>query len=171
MGSNVYRGEHGFGRHLFMDVKERFDKPFMVTEYGLSAIAEGYSKEEADAYQGMYLANNWDDLESNMAGRGVGNVLGGVLFEFMDEWWKANSDLPLSVQKEKAEWYASRSAIYKNLQPDKQESVPQFGFPFLDGWSYEEFYGLTSQGEGKDSPFCRILRPAYFTMKDMWNKK
>ncbi len=33
-----------------------------------------------------------------MAGRGVGNALGGVLFEFIDEWWKANSDLPLKIQ-------------------------------------------------------------------------
>lgn len=170
MGANVYRGEQGFGRHLFMDVQEILDRPVLITEYGCSAYAEGYSKEEAEAYQGMYLANNWEDLEANMAGHGVGNALGGVLFEWMDEWWKANSDLPMSVQKERAAWYASKSATYKNLQPENHDTVPQFGFPFLDGWSYEEWYGLVDQGNGHDSPFCRILRPGYFVMQKLFKK-
>ena len=84
---------------------------------GASAYGEGYTKDQAEAYQAMYLANNWEDLEANMAGKGVGNVLGGVLFEFMDEWWKAISDLPVKGQKQKAAWYAPKSATYKRLQP------------------------------------------------------
>jgi Glycosyl hydrolases family 2, TIM barrel domain len=171
LGANVYRGEQGFGRHLFMDVQELMDRPVLITEYGASAYAENYSTAEATAYQAMYLANNWEDLEANMAGRGVGNALGGVLFEFMDEWWKANSDLPESVQKERPDWYAQRSATYKSLQPQNQEIVPQFGFPFLDGWSYEEWYGLIAQGDGSCSPFCRQLRPSYSMIKRMWTSK
>ena len=170
-GANVYRGEQGFGRSFFQDVRDQLDKPVLITEFGAPAYAEDYSQKEAEAYQAMYLANNWEDLEAHMAGHGVGNALGGVLFEFVDEWWKANSDLPLKVQKERPEWYASKSAQYKNLQPDKQDTVPQFGGPFLDGWSYEEWFGLTSQGSGKGSPFARVLRPAYFRMKEMWNGK
>lgn len=169
IGANAYRGEQGFGRHFYLDVQEATDKPVLVTEYGCSAIAEGYTREEAGAFQAMYLANNWEDMEANMAGRGVGNALGGVLFEYMDEWWKANSDLPESVQKERGAWYAERSAIYKSLQPENHDDVPQFGFPFLDGWSYEEWYGVVSQGNGSDSPFLRVLRPAYTTMQKMWN--
>jgi beta-glucuronidase len=117
----------------------------------------------------MYLGNNWEDIEAHMAGSGVGNALGGVLFEYTDEWWKANSDLPLKFQKENAEWYAPRSAGYKNLQPENQDKLPQFGGPYLDGWSYEEWFGVTSMGSGKGSPFARILRPAYFRMKSLWN--
>lgn len=169
-GANVYRGEQGFGTHLFMNVRDRLDRPVIVTEYGCSAYGEGYTQEQADAYQAMYIANNWEDLEANMAGRGVGNALGGVMFEFMDEWWKANADLPLKVQKARPEWYAQRSATYKNLQPQNHDTVPQFGFPFLDGWSYEEWYGIVSQGNGKNSPFVRILRPAYFTLQSIWRK-
>ena len=170
MGANAYRGEQGFGRHFFSAVRSMLDKPVLITEYGCSAYAEGYTPEEAENYQAMYLANNWEDLEANMAGRGVGNALGGVLFEFIDEWWKANTDLPLSVQVEKGGWYTKRSATYKNLQPENHDTVPQFGFPFLDGWSYEEWYGLVSQGSGKDNPFARILRPAYFEMQKMWKE-
>lgn len=170
MGANAYRGEQGFGRHMFLDVQEILDRPLLITEYGVSAYGEGYTKQQAEAYQSMYLANNWEDMDAHMAGRGVGNVLGGVLFEFMDEWWKANSDLPEKVQKARAEWYGPRSATYKSLQPDVQETVPQFGFPFIDGWSYEEWYGIVSQGNGKGSPFCRQVRQAYRTMQELWNK-
>ncbi len=170
LGANAYRGEQGFGNHMFMSVRDLLDKPILITEYGASAYADGYTQKEAEDFHAMYLANNWEDLDANMAGRGIGNVLGGVLFEYMDEWWKANSDLPERVQKEKPEWYASRSAVYKNLQPDNHENVPQFGFPFLDGWSYEEWYGLIGQGDGKGSPFVRQLRPAYFSIKELWNK-
>ncbi len=169
-GANVYRGEQGFGRHLYMNVRDMLDRPFLVTEYGCSAYGEGYSQAQADAYQAMYVANNWEDLEANMAGRGVGNALGGVMFEFMDEWWKANSDLPEKVQKARAEWYAQRSATYKSLQPQNHDVVPQFGFPFIDGWSYEEWYGIVSQGNGQNSPFVRIMRPAYDTMRTLWRK-
>lgn len=168
-GANVYRGEQGFGRSFFQDVREQLDKPVFISEYGAPAYAEGYTPEEGERYQAMYLANNWEDLQAHMAGRGVGNALGGVLFEFMDEWWKANSDLPLKVQRERAEWYASKSAIYKSLQPDKQDIVPQFGGPFLDGWSYEEWFGIASMGSGKGGAFARTLRPAYFRLKEMWN--
>ncbi len=170
-GANVYRGEQGFGRSLFQDVREQLDKAVFVSEYGAPAYAEGYSQEEAQAYQAMYLANNWEDLEAHRAGRGVGNALGGVLFEFIDEWWKANSDLPTKIQKERAEWYAPKSAIYKNLQPTHQDTVPQFGGPFLDGWSYEEWFGIVSLGSGKDGPFARILRPSYYRLKEIWNAK
>ncbi|MCB4757651.1 MAG: hypothetical protein LHV69_11585, partial [Elusimicrobia bacterium] len=171
VGTNSYRGEQGFGRHFFQDIQELMDKPVMITEFGCSAYAEGYPEDVVLAYQAMYLANNWEDLAAHMAGRGVGNALGGVVFEYLDGWWKANSDLPESVQKAKAEWYASRSAIYKNLQPLNHDTVPQFGFPFLDGWSYEEWYGIMSQGSGKGSPFCRVIRPAYNALKEIWNKK
>jgi hypothetical protein len=88
----------------------------------------------------------------------------------LDEWWKANSDLPEKVQKSRADWYTSHSATYKNLQPTTQDKVPQFGFPFIDGWSYEEWYGLAGQGNGTTSPFCRVLRPSYFALKKFWNK-
>ncbi len=170
VGANAYRGEHGFGRHFFSAVQDMMDKPVMVTEYGVSAYAEGYSPDEVAAFQALYLANNWEDFEANAAGRGVGNALGGVLFEYTDEWWKANSDLPDYVQKERADWYSRHSAIYKDLQPHRHDIVPQFGFPFLDGWSYEEWLGIVDVGDGSNSEFVRKPRPAYYQMKKMWGK-
>jgi hypothetical protein len=48
--------------------------------------------------------------------------------------------------------------------------VPQFGAPFLDGWSYEEWLGVAGQGDGSDSPFLRQLRPAYSVYQRLWKK-
>ena len=129
------------------------------------------SENEIDSLNIKLLNDNqWEDLEAHMAGRGEGNSLGGVLFGYMDEWWKANSDLPQYVQQEMAEWYAEKSHIYKNLQPENHDEVPQFGLPFLDGWSYEEWFGLVDQGDGSSSPFQRRLRPSYYIMKDIWTR-
>ena len=52
MGANVYRGEQGFGRSFFQDVRERLDKPVLVTEFGAPAYAEGYSQKEAGSVSG-----------------------------------------------------------------------------------------------------------------------
>jgi len=166
-GANAYRGEQGFGS-LWQDVSDIFDRPVVVTEYGCSAYHPSWDQKRAEEGQSRYLRGNWLDIENNLCGSGAGTALGGVLFEWTDEWWKANSDLPLKVQQQKKEWYAARSAQYKDLQPDKQDPVPQFGAPFLDGWSYEEWLGITSQGDGKNSPFLRQLRPAYFMYKELW---
>ena len=173
MGANAYRGVHGFGRTLFQNVKDFLDKPVLITEYGCSAYADpeaGFTEKEILDYQAEYHKNAWEDIMYHSAGSGVGNVLGGVVFEWLDEWWKANSDLPKKIQIQKKEWYAKRSATYKNLQPDIHDIVPQFGAPFIDGWSYEEWLGLFSQGNGKNSPFERQKRPVYDMYKKIWNE-
>jgi beta-glucuronidase len=168
-GANAYRGVQGFG-NLWQDVSDVYDRPAMITEYGCPAYHPNWDQEKAEASQATYLEGNWKDIENNLAGRNAGNALGGFLFEWSDEWWKANSDLPTKIQLQNKEWYAARSAQYKSLKPDKQDTVPQFGGPFLDGWSYEEWFGVASQGDGKQSPFLRQLRPAYFKYKEMWKK-
>lgn len=166
-GANAYRGEQGFGS-VWRDVEKVFDKPVLITEYGCSAYHPDWTNEKAEAGQARYIKYNWLDIERNLAGRGQGNALGGILFEWVDEWWKANSDLPVKIQQQNKEWYLKRSKMYKNLKPYKQDTVPQFGAPFLDGWSYEEWFGITSQGNGKKSPFLRQLRPAYYELQKLW---
>lgn len=168
-GVNAYRGEDGFGS-LWQDISDVFDRATMITEYGCSAYNPDWTQKRAELGQAKYHIGNWINIESNFAGRGIGNALGGIAFEWVDEWWKANSDLPVKVQLQNKVWYAKRSAQYKNLQPGTHDTVPQFGAPFLDGWSYEEWLGISSQGDGKLSPFLRQLRPVYFDYKGMWKK-
>lgn len=145
-GSNAYRGKYGFGKSFWESVKETCDKPAMITEYGCPAYMESKSKEEAEEAQSEYLKNNWEDIVYNSAGSpGVGNAIGGVLFEWIDEWWKAYEPL---IHDSKRNWSG----------------------PFPDGWNYEEWLGITGQGDGTMSPFLRQLRKSYFTYKEIWNR-
>jgi len=41
IGENVYRGEQGFGRSLFQDVRELFDKPTMVNRVRGAGLCGG----------------------------------------------------------------------------------------------------------------------------------
>ena len=67
----------------------------------------------------------------------------------MDEWWKAGPP--------------------PTFDPARHYTTGQFHGPFPDGWSYEEWYGIVSQGDGSHSPFLRQFRPAYYVFKDqLW---
>ncbi len=93
-----------------------------------------------------YLKENWKDIEHNSAGhRGVGNSIGGILFEWVDEWWKA-------------------------YEPGLHDSTRNWSGPFPDGWNYEEWLGVASQGDGKSSPYLRQLKKTYFLYQEIWKE-
>jgi len=141
-GTNSYRGKHGF-LGLWEDVKEIADKPVIITEFGAPSYAEGYTLKEAEDFQAEYLRNSWEDIYNNSAGLGCGNALGGFVFEWLDEWWKA----------------------YEPFYHDKKGL---FTGPFLDGYMHEEWLGVCGQGNGKHSPFLRQLKKAYFELQKLW---
>lgn len=149
-GTNSYRGEQGFG-NIWKDVKIFSGKPVIITEYGCPAYASGWSSARAETGQAAYHKGAWENIEENMGGieNGAGNSLGGVIFEWSDEWWKA-----------------------QGMDPSVHDTKKQFGGSFLDGGGYEEWFGLCGIGEdGKDSTFKRYLRKSYFVYREMWNGK
>ncbi|MDR1695644.1 MAG: hypothetical protein LBR69_03310 [Endomicrobium sp.] len=150
-GANAYRGEAGFGP-LWQDVMHMYQKPVIVTEFGCPAYANDWSAARIEQGQASYHAGNWNDIEDNIAGvaGGFGNALGGVIFEWTDEWWKAGPP--------------------PEFDPSLHETTSQWNGPFLDGGAYEEWFGLCGVGDGKDSPFKRQLRKVYFTYADLWEK-
>ncbi|MFA5370294.1 MAG: glycoside hydrolase family 2 TIM barrel-domain containing protein [Candidatus Omnitrophota bacterium] len=141
-GLNAYRGDHGFG-HLWLTAKRETDKPVLITEYGCPAYNRYADAQTAEEQQAQYLKNCWIDVVSNSNGWGQGNAIGAVLFEWVDEWWKA-------------------------YEPGMHDTKPLWAGNFPDGWMYEEWLGVTSQGQGKDSPFQRILRKSYYEYKKLW---
>ena len=142
-GTNAYRGNYGFGS-LWRQVRQEADKPVFITEYGCPAYAEGRTEEQGEELQADYHKGSWEDIQMNMAfGEGCGNSLGGVAFEWLDEWWKG---------------YEPAAHDTKGLWPG----------PFPDGFMHEEWLGLCGQGDGTQSPFLRHLRKSYYTYKKLW---
>lgn len=144
-GANVYRGDYGFG-NFWQAVKEETDKPAMLTEFGCPAYAAGMSPEEAEEAQAAYHRGSWEDIACNMnVNCGSGNSIGGVVFQFLDEWWKA-------------------------YEPKKHDTKGFFTGPFPDGYMHEEWLGVAGQGDGGDSPFKRNLRRAYYFYQNAWKE-
>ncbi|MCD6093960.1 MAG: tetratricopeptide repeat protein [Candidatus Omnitrophica bacterium] len=143
-GCNTYRGNYGFGG-LWEDVKD-FDKPVFISEYGCPAYIKGKSREIAEEKQAEYHQGCWEDIRNNAAfSEGAGNSLGGIVFEWLDEWWKS-------------------------YNPDAHNTNRNFAGPFPDGWMYEEWLGICSQGDGTKSPYLRQLRKVYKVYQDMWRR-
>ncbi|MBI4323538.1 MAG: hypothetical protein HY596_04590 [Candidatus Omnitrophica bacterium] len=147
-GANVYRGAHGFGRSFFEAVQQWLDKPVLITEFGCPAYQANKPPEISERDQMLYHFGSWVDLEDHLAGRGVGNALGGVVFAWTDEWWKAGQP--------------------PRFSPSVQETTPNWSGPFPDGKNYEEWFGIASQGDGRVSPYLRQLRRAYRLYEQLW---
>jgi len=143
-GTNAYRGQYGF-LDIWDEVKETTGKPAMLTEYGAPSYAKGYTQEEAEKYQANYHQACWLDILCNSYGYGAGNAIGGIAFEWIDEWWKA-------------------------YEPAYHDKKGLFSGPFLDGYMHEEWLGVCSQGKGDKSPYIRQLKESYLTYKQLWNK-
>ncbi|MDA7857868.1 hypothetical protein N9A72_00040 [bacterium] len=149
-GCNSYRGPQGFGINFWEGIKEVCDKPALITEYGCPAYYKGKNLATGEREQAKYHRGNWEDIASNLAGSGVGNVIGGVIFEWVDEWWKAGPP--------------------PRFDPFSQEIVGDFPGPFPDGLMHEEWLGICSQGDGSKSPFLRQLRKAYYVYQELWRE-
>jgi beta-glucuronidase len=143
-GSNCYRGRYGF-LDLWDEVERLTDKPAFITEYGAPSYAKGYTLSEGEEFQALYHWRCWQDIFCNSGGFGAGNAVGGIVFEWLDEWWKA-------------------------YEPSYHDKKGLFTGPFLDGYMHEEWLGLVGQGNGKHSPFLRQLKKSYYAYQELWNE-
>jgi tetratricopeptide (TPR) repeat protein len=144
-GANVYRGDYGFGS-FWEDVALLSGKPAFITEYGAPAWGGvGMSENQGQQAQSDYHKGNWLDILDNSAGYkdGAGNSVGGMTFEWLDEWWKGYSP---------------------SIHDTKADAVG----PFPGGYYFEEWFGIMGQGNGSQSPYLREPRKVYYTYKELW---
>jgi beta-glucuronidase len=129
-----------------MKVKETFDRPVLITEYG----ADCYDQNKMvvnEEYQATYHRRAWRDIESNSAqGEKAGNAIGGVVFCWLDKWWLCGS----------ADEHDTENGAWQGVS--------------IDGWSNDEWMGMCGQGKGENSPFLRQPRKVYYVYRDeLWN--
>ena len=145
LGFNAYRGPFGFGT-LWNTVKFDFDRPVVITEYGGDCYDQNKDIVNED-FQARYHKGCWQDMVNNsFSHQGVGNSLGGFAYIWLDSWWFCGT--AYEHDKKKGAWRG----------------------PVNDSWMNDEWLGICSQGDGKNSPLLRQLRKTYFMYKEEWGK-
>lgn len=150
-GANMYRGKTF--TDAFTKVKEKLDKPFMLTEFGSDAF-NAIDNEENQRDQAFYLVNNWKDIYQNAAGQGkVGNAIGGFTFQFSDGWWKYKQTTNLDVHDNNASW--SNGGYYLDLEKGENNMN-------------EEWFGICAKGKSNERGLYKLYpRAAYYALKEV----
>jgi hypothetical protein len=146
-GANMYQAT---GYSGLWATARRIDKPAYLTEFGTDALDSRTTprtvNEEAQA---EWVKRQWKDIEANYL-KGTGTSLGGVYFEWLDEWWKTGN--PWTHTKEGG-WDA----------PSFDAGTGESG--------NEEWWGICAQAEsGEYSPIYRHLRKVYYALQELWKQ-
>ncbi len=144
LGIESYKGTYGFGFSFWNDLKKYWQKPVIITEYGCPSFHSAKSREQAEYLQMIYHQNCWEDIKNNEFPKGVGLALGGIAYEWNDEWWGEG-------------------------RPYVQDRVGAYNGPFLDGWIYKEFMGICAQSEDVKITNSRVEKKVYSYYAKVWN--
>lgn len=153
----IYRGKT-FG-NLFNSLKATFDKPLLLSEIGADSYDAFRSKEDQNM-QAFFLESQWRQIMDNVAGapKGAGNCLGGVVFEWTDEWWKHNMVDPQGwlVHDTGSNW--SNGSYYFDIQAPNNMNMN------------EEWFGIVAlSADQKESGIDkRLPRKAYYVLRESW---
>ncbi|MCG8451725.1 MAG: hypothetical protein MI717_00920 [Spirochaetales bacterium] len=153
LGVNTYRGDAS--QELFyQSIAETLDVPVVYTEFG--ADAYNAAEEREDQFnQALYLKSQWEEIYRQSYGKGgYQNTLGGFVFQWMDEWWKAFQVENLDIHDTHASW-ANGAYIYDSVPGENNMN--------------EEWWGIVAQSTvKKDGIHERRPRAAYFVLKEIW---
>lgn len=149
-GINTYRGISF--TDLYEKVKNEYDKPVLLTEFGSDAF-NAITKMEAQREQALYNVENWREIYENAAGLGMSeNSIGGFTFQFSDGWWKSGQTTDLDVHNTEASW---ENGGYE--------------FDHIPGENNmnEEWFGICAKGLTDERGFYRLYpRAAYFAIAE-----
>jgi endo-1,4-beta-mannosidase len=152
----IYRGKT-FG-NLFNSLRLTFNKPILISEFGADSY-DAYLKKEDQNMQAFFLDAQWHQIYENLANAasGAGNCLGGVIFEWADEWWKHNEadEDGWRVHDIASHW--SNGNYYFDIQAEGNKNMN------------EEWFGVVAISEEiQDGLNKRIPRKAYYVIREFW---
>jgi len=152
----IYRGKT-FG-NLFKSLKAAFDKPLCLSEFGADAY-DAYLQKEDQNMQAFFLESQWRQIYSNLGDNkeGVGNCLGGIMFEWNDEWWKHNEANPegWNLHDTGSNW--SNGSYYFDIKAKDNKNMN------------EEWFGIVTLSEEAENGLNkRIPRKSYYVVRDFW---
>jgi len=149
-GTNVYRGISA--RDLFQVVKSKLDLPVMFAEFGADAF-NAKDMQEDQVTQARYLLGQWEEIYEMSSGKGrVGNAIGGIIFQWVDGWWKFGQESRLDIHDTNASW-------------------PNAGYAedYVEGDNNmnEEWWGITAKGPTDHLGLYEVYpRAAYYALMD-----
>lgn len=152
LGVNAYRG-YKFYDSFYENIRDVLDKPIVFTESGADAYNNILHQEDQSA-QMTYLGNQWQEIYEQSYGKGkCQNVLGGFVFEWMDEWWKR-------YQTKNVDVHDGGSWSNAGYELDYADGINNMS---------EEWFGLCAQSTiTRDGINVRIPRASYYMLKDAW---
>lgn len=153
LGTNMYRGV-SFG-NTFAEVKSKFNKPILFTEFGADAF-NAIDNAEDQKSQAYFMVNNWKEIYENAANLGKsGNAIGGFTFQFSDGWWKFGQTKNLDIHDTNASW-----------------SNGGYSSDFVQGQNNmnEEWFGICAKGPVSPRGLYDLYpRAAYYALKEAHN--
>lgn len=150
-GVNSYRGT-GF-QGLFETLALATSKPMLVTEFGKDAYLDSGSR-ESQSLQAGHLSAQWQEIAARLSATNASNSLvGGVVFEWTDEWWKDSGGTSCLTHD---------TVILFTRALDTEDP----------GYN-DEWFGLASvspvNAVSNPAGTARTLRTGYTTMQGFWN--
>lgn len=152
----AYRGMT-FG-NMFERIRDTFDLPVILSEFGCDSY-DAYKQKEDQEIQAKFLIAQWKNIYQNttLSNNQKGNVLGGFIFEWTDEWWKHNEACQESwwVHNTEASW--SEGSYYFDIKAENNLNMN------------EEWFGIVSiQKEKKAGINKRTPKKAYYRIKNFF---
>ncbi len=151
-GSNIYRGLR------FTDFFERIDEamgiPVLFTEFGADAF-HAINMQEDQVMQARYLIAQWEHIYEEAAGNGgIGNAIGGAVFQWSDGWWKDGQTERLDVHSTNASW--ANDAYAEDYEPGENNMN-------------EEWWGIMAKGPtDAQGHFELFPRAAYYALQEIF---
>ncbi len=171
----IYRGKT-FGP-LFKSLRATFDKPLLLSEFGADAY-DAYLNKEDQNTQAFFLESQWRQVYENLgaSNNGEGNCLGGVSFEWTDEWWKHSEYDPEGWSRHDTESNWSNGSYYFDIKAPNNMNMNEEWFGIV-ALSQELEEGINPRTNSEDKSGAetigagvnkRVPRKVYYVIREFW---